>query len=93
MPKSFSPTIGSLYLNSEASSTLTGTPKTFSNKSFPNKPAWYAVPHATIQIFSYFDASSKLIGISSEVNSSLPEIVRSITVSYTHLTLPTILSV
>ena len=40
MPKSFLPTIGSLYLNSEASSTLTGTPKTFSNRSFPNKPAW-----------------------------------------------------
>jgi len=39
IPKSFSPTIGSLYLNSEASSTLTGIPRTFSNKSLPNKPA------------------------------------------------------
>ena len=40
--------IGSLYLNSDAISTSTGILANFSITVLPSKPAWYAVPQATI---------------------------------------------
>ena len=49
--RSPSPISGSLYLNSDAISTTTGTLTSFSITYFPTIPACIAVPQATMYIF------------------------------------------
>ena len=49
--KSSGVTIGSLYLNSDAISTVTSVLANFSITYFPTIPAWLAVPHATTNTF------------------------------------------
>ena len=51
MKRSSLPIIGSLYLNSEATSTVTGIPACLSMMYFPARAACHAVPHATMNMF------------------------------------------
>src|SRR5699024_1813736 len=54
----FSSISGSLYLNSEAISTVTGTEINLSKIGFTARPACIAVPHATIYMFEMPDKYS-----------------------------------
>ena len=74
MKSVFSSTKGSLYLNSEATSTSTGIFTNFSKIFLPTSPAWYAVPHATMQILLNL-AKSSLVSVIS-YSETLPSSLR-----------------
>ena len=60
---------GSLYLNSDAISTVTGIEHNFSIKFLPTRPACIAVPQATIYI--WFIDSKKLFEYSKSLKSQI----------------------
>ena len=78
MTRSFLPIIGSLYLNSDAISTVTLVLATFSIIYFPTIPAYIAVPQATTKILSY-PASTSSVRPHSE-KSTIPSLIRGVIV-------------